>query len=68
MKNIFISLLFYGLAIVLYSNLINSYDYDNGASGMPVASWNYKEKLAGYAERERTHRQVLFAEDSSVYR
>lgn len=68
MKDMLVSLFLYGIAIVLYSNLVNNYDYDSGASGVPAASWNYKEKLAGFTDRERTFRQVFFDDDSSAYR
>ncbi|MBX3629180.1 MAG: hypothetical protein KF908_04555 [Nitrosomonas sp.] len=68
MKNIFVSLFLYGLAIALYGNLVQQYDHENGASSIPAASWNYKEKLASYTDRERSHRQFLFNEDSAGYR
>jgi len=68
MKNILVSLFLYGVAIVLYSNLNNSYDYDSGVTSIPAASWNYKEKLAGYTDRERSYRQTLWAEDNAIYR
>lgn len=68
MKNIFVSLFLYGLAIALYGNLIQQYDHENGASSISAASWNYKEKLASYTDRERSHRQFLFNEDSASYR
>ena len=68
MKNIFVSLCLYGLAIALYSNLINTYDHEAGSSSTPAASWNYKEKLASYTDRERPHRSFLFNEDHVGYR
>jgi hypothetical protein len=65
MKNIFVSLCLYGLAIALYSNLLNSsYDAETGSSSTPAASWNYKEKLASYTDRERPHRSFLFGDDN----
>lgn len=68
MKNILVSLCLYGLAIALYSNLINAYDHEAGSGGTPAASWNYKEKLASYTDRERPHRSFLFSEDHAGYR
>ncbi|MDC8446562.1 MAG: hypothetical protein LV471_11660 [Nitrosomonas sp.] len=68
MKNIFVSLCLYGLAIALYSNLLNSYDSETGSSSTPAASWNYKEKLASYTDRERPHRSFLFGENHDGYR
>ncbi len=68
MKNIFVSLFLYGVAIALYGNLVQQYDHENGAGNIPAANWNYKEKLAGYTDRERAHRQFLFIEDSAGYR
>ncbi|MBX3640421.1 MAG: hypothetical protein KIS65_03065 [Nitrosomonas sp.] len=68
MKNMFVSLFLYGLAIALYGNLVHQYDYENNAGSIPAASWNYKEKLASYTDRERSHRQFLFNEDSAGYR
>ncbi|MCC6922633.1 MAG: hypothetical protein IT525_06150 [Nitrosomonas sp.] len=68
MKNIFVSLCLYGLAIALYSNLINAYDHETSSSSTPAASWNYKEKLASYTDRERSHRSFLFSEDHAGYR
>ncbi len=64
MKNIITSLLLYGLALVLYNQLLNE-NYDSGNSSYPAASWNYKEKLAGYTDRDRPYRQALFSDDSN---
>jgi len=64
MKNLFISLFLYGMALVLYNDLLNE-NYDSGKGSYPTASWNYKEKLAGYAERDRPYRQALFSDDSN---
>ena len=65
MKNLLVSLSLYGLALVLYSHLINE-NYDNsGNSSYPAASWNYKEKLAGYTGRERPHRQASLSDDNN---
>lgn len=63
MKNLLISLFLYGLALVLYNNLLNE-NYGNSGSSYPAASWNYKEKLAGYTDRERPYRQAASSEDS----
>ncbi|GJL76392.1 MAG TPA: hypothetical protein PKM20_02020 [Nitrosomonas sp.] len=69
MKNMFVSLLLYGLALVLYNDLLNE-NYDSGSGSYPAASWNYKEKLAGYADRERPYRQASFSSenDRDLYR
>lgn len=58
-----VSLFLYGLALVLYSNLLNE-NYDNGGGSYPAASWNYKEKLAGYSDRERPYRQAALSDDN----
>lgn len=63
MKNFLVSLFLYGLALVLYNNLLNE-NYDNDGSSYPAASWNYKEKLAGYADRERSYRQAALTDDN----
>lgn len=64
MKDLLVSLFLTGLALVLYSHLINKhYDIDSGS--YPAASWNYKEKMASYEDRERSFRQVFFSEDDT---
>ena len=64
MKNLLVSLFLYGLALVLYNNLLND-NYDSTGSSYPAASWNYKEKLAGYADRERPYRQAALSDDNN---
>ncbi|SER53192.1 hypothetical protein SAMN05421690_103516 [Nitrosomonas sp. Nm51] len=62
MKNLFVSLMLYGLALVLYNHLLNE-NYDGINSIHPAANWNYKEKLAAYVDRERPLRQPALPED-----
>ncbi|WP_143056936.1 hypothetical protein [Nitrosomonas marina] len=62
MKDLFVSLTLYGLALVLYNHLLNE-NYDGYNSIHPAANWNYKEKLAAYVDRERPLRQLAFPED-----
>ncbi|MCB1984266.1 MAG: hypothetical protein H6936_16220 [Burkholderiales bacterium] len=66
MKDLLVSLSLYGLALVLYSHLLNeNFDHGGNSGGYPAASWNYKEKLAGYTDRERPYRQASLSDDNN---